>query len=270
MHNVLAASRVIKNDEEMEIMRWASKITCEAHCAVMKNCKPGMRESQLCAHFDFDGRNKYFCGEVKPYHSICGCGPTAATLHYLVNNKWLKDGQMMLTDQGHQVHHYVSDVTISFPVNGKFTQKQKDIYNIVLKANREVFKKLKPGVNWKEMHLLSERITLEGLKELGLLSGDVDEMMESRLGFVFQPHGLGHLIGLDVHDVGGYLEGATPERDMRPGLKNLRTARNVEEGMCLTIEPGCYFRDFLLEGKVDPAKVKLDLKFLNLDKIREY
>lgn len=181
---------------------------------------------------------------------------------------------MMLTDQGHQVHHYVSDVTISFPVNGKFTEKQKHIYDLVLKCNRAVLAALKPGINWKDMHLLSEKVMLEGLKELGLVNGDVQEMVDGRIGFIFQPHGLGHLIGLDVHDCGGYLNNnsnnATPERDPQPGLKNLRTARDMKKGMCMTIEPGCYFRDFLLHGELDKEKLNIDLKYLNLDKIKEY
>merc|ERR1712086_401240 len=179
-----------------------------------RNCKPGQRESQLESFFNYHAQQKYFCGRVQPYHSIVGCGPSAATLHYIDNNKRLIDGCMMLTDQGHQVHHYASDVTTSFPVNGKFTEKQKQIYDIVLKCNRTVFGALKPGVNWKDMHLLSERVLLEGLKELGLVSGDIDEMLEARLGFIFQAHGLGHLIGLDVHDTGGYQEDVfeTPKR----------------------------------------------------------
>jgi Xaa-Pro aminopeptidase len=101
MHNILSESRVYKNDEEMEIMRWASKITCEAHCNVMRNVKPGQRECQLESFFKYDCEQKYFCGRVQPYTSICGCGPTAATLHYHDNDKTLRDGQMMLTDQGH-------------------------------------------------------------------------------------------------------------------------------------------------------------------------
>jgi len=168
------------------------------------------------------------------------------------------------------VHHYVSDVTTSFPVNGKFTKKQAEIYNIVLKANREIMANLKPGSNYKDLHLMGERITLEELKKLGLVSGDVDEMLKGRLGFVFQPHGMGHLIGLDTHDVGGYMEGITPERDQQPGLKNLRTAREMKAGMCMTIEPGCYFRDFLLDGELDKNKLNIDLKYLNRDKIKEY
>ena len=120
------------------------------------------------------------------------------------------------------------------------------------------------------MHFLAERTCLEGLKELGCLEGDIDEMLEGRLGFIFQPCGLGHLIGLDVHDVGGYLEGITPERDMRPGLKNLRTIREMKPGMIITIEPGVYFRDFLLNGELGKEALGIDLKYLKLDKIREY
>lgn len=182
---------------------------------------------------------------------------------------------MVLTDQGHQVHHYASDVTTSFPVNGRFSKKQAEIYEIVLNANRTVFAAMKPGVQWQDMHLLSERVTLEGLKALGLLNGDVQEMLDARVGFVFQPHGLGHLIGLDVHDVGGYLNEdsphlATPPRDARPGLKNLRTNRVLKPGMCITIEPGCYFRDFLLDGQFDKQQLDIDLKYLNLPAIRDY
>lgn len=98
MWPILSESRVYKNDEEMEIMRWASKITCEAHCNVMRNVKPGQRESQLESFFKYHCEQTYFCGRVQPYTSICGCGPGAATLHYHDADKWLVDGQMMLTD----------------------------------------------------------------------------------------------------------------------------------------------------------------------------
>ena len=175
----------------------------------------------------------------------------------------------MLTDQGHSFQHYCSDVTISFPVNGRFTEKQAQIYNIVLKASRAVFQKLKPGTDWIECHKLAERITLEGLVELGMLTGSIDEMMEKRIGFIFMPHGLGHFIGLDTHDVGGYLA-HTPKRNDQPGLANVRTARIIEEGNVITIEPGCYFRDFLLDGEIPADFYEFDLSYLNRDKIREY
>ena len=175
----------------------------------------------------------------------------------------------MLADQGHSFHHYCSDVTISFPVNGKFTEKQAAIYNLVLKQSRTVFAKLAPGVDWLDMHKLAERILLEGLVELGLVTGNIDEMLEKRIGFLFQPHGLGHFIGLDVHDVGGYL-GHNPKRNPLPGLSNLRTARIMEAGNMITIEPGCYFREFLLTGQIPEDFYKFDLSYVNMDKIKEY
>jgi Xaa-Pro dipeptidase len=119
------------------------------------------------------------------------------------------------------------------------------------------------------MHRLAERIILTGLKEFGCLTGDVDEMMEKRLGFLFMPHGLGHLIGLDTHDVGGYLP-STPERSKLPGLKNLRTSRIIEEGVILTIEPGCYFVNFLLDGDVPKQFYEFDLSHVNREKVKEY
>lgn len=139
----------------------------------------------------------------------------------------------------------------------------------MLKASRAVFAKLAPGVDWVECHKLAERTILEGLVSLGCLNGSVDEMMEKRLGFIFMPHGLGHFIGLDVHDVGGYLP-HTPKRHQQPGLANLRTARVMEAGNVITIEPGCYFRDFLLDGDVPNEFYSFDLSYLNREKIREY
>ncbi len=139
LYEILAESRVVKNDEEILALRWASQITAEAHCEVLRKVKENMRESQVESHFNFFGQQNYYTGRVAPYLSICGCGHTAATLHYNVNNQTLKNGQTMLTDQGHTFHHYISDVTTVFPVNGKFTQKQAEIYNIVLRAQRNVF-----------------------------------------------------------------------------------------------------------------------------------
>ena len=269
IHDILAETRVVKNDEEILAMRWASQITCEAHVNVMRNCKAEQKEMQLESFFNFYGQQHYYTGRVAPYGSICGCGPSSATLHYNTNQGWLKDGQTMLTDQGHSLHHYCSDVTTCFPVNGKFTEKQAQIYSLVLLANRNVFRELKAGTNWVDMHKLAERTILKGLVELGLLNGDVEEMIEKRIGFLFMPHGLGHLIGLDTHDVGGYLPN-TPQRNKAPGLKNLRTARILEPNTIITIEPGCYFRDFLLHGELSKEFYDFDLSYLNLEKIKEY
>lgn len=139
---------------------------------------------------------------------------------------------------------YAADITCSFPANGKFTEDQKIIYNAVLDARNAVMNAAKPGVLWTDMHLLSNRVMLEALKKGGLLRGDVDDMIKAGLNAVFQPHGLGHFLGLDVHDVGGYLPGCPP-RSERPSLNKLRTARPLLAGMVLTIEPGCYFIDWV-------------------------
>lgn len=137
---------------------------------------------------------------------------------------------------------YAADITCSFPANGKFTEKQKLVYNAVLDARNAVIQAMKPGISWLDMHLLANRVMLGALIAGGILRGDVEEVIKSGLNEVFQPHGLGHLLGLDVHDVGGYLEGH-PDRSTMPGLRKLRTARTLEAGMAITVEPGCYFID---------------------------
>ena len=165
---------------------------------------------------------------------------------------------------GGEYHCYGADITCSFPANGKFTDAQKDIYTAVLAALKGVFAKLKPGVSWPDMHTTAEREFLTVLKDRGYVKGDIEEMVNARLGAVFQPHGLGHFLGLDTHDVGGYNVDCPPRSDL-PGLKSLRTARVLEEGMVLTVEPGVYFiracldkafadpklKDFLVKEKID-------------------
>ena len=141
------------------------------------------------------------------------------------------------------------------------------VYNAVLSAQIDVITAMHPGVSWTDMHRAAERAILEGLKEGGLLKGDTDAMIDADLGAIFMPHGLGHLIGLDTHDVGGYTEGIAPPRSDRPGLKNLRTARNLEAGMVVTVEPGCYFIDILLNfALANPAQSR----FLNADRVNEF
>ena len=138
---------------------------------------------------------------------------------------------------GANYYGYCADITCSFPANGKFTDDQKLIYNAVLAASLAVQATAKEGVCWVEMHLLANRVMLEKLKEGNLLKGDVQEMIDAGLNYVFQPHGLGHLIGLDVHDVGGYLDDCPP-RPEQLGVNRLRTARILKAGMYMTIEPG--------------------------------
>ena len=131
---------------------------------------------------------------------------------------------------------YCSDITCTIPVGGKYSEKQKNIYETVLAANLAVLNACRPGVNWVDMHKLAERTILEGLVRIGILEGDVGEMLEKRIGGLFMRHGLGHFLGMDVHDVGGYTKG--PPRSEGMGLKNLRTSRDLLPNMVITIEPG--------------------------------
>nr|XP_006115000.2 xaa-Pro dipeptidase [Pelodiscus sinensis] len=154
---------------------------------------------------------------------------------------------------GGEYYCYASDITCTFPANGKFTSDQRAIYEAVLKSSRAVLKAIKPGVAWPDMHRLADRVHLEELTEIGILKGNVDDMVKVHLGAIFMPHGLGHLLGIDVHDVGGYPKGV--ERIELPGLKSLRTARVLKEGMVLTVEPGIYFIDHLLDQALnDPSQ----------------
>uniref|UniRef100_A0A4W2CWY5 Xaa-Pro dipeptidase n=1 Tax=Bos indicus x Bos taurus TaxID=30522 RepID=A0A4W2CWY5_BOBOX len=191
------------------------------------------------------------------YTCICGSGENSAVLHYghagAPNDKTIQDGDMCVFDMGGEYYCFASDITCSFPANGKFTPDQKAIYEAVLRSCRAVMSAMKPGVWWPDMHRLADRIHLEELTRIGLLTGSVDAMVQVHLGAVFMPHGLGHLLGLDVHDVGGYPEGV--DRIDEPGLQRLRTARHLEPRMVLTVEPGIYFIDHLLdEALADPPR----------------
>jgi Xaa-Pro dipeptidase len=148
-----------------------------------------------------------------------------------------------LFDMGGEYYCYGSDITCTYPSNGKFTDKQRFVYETTLKANRAVLEAVKPGVSWVDMHLLADRVILEEMKKAGLLQGDIEDMLKERICSLFFPHGLGHFLGIDTHDVGGYPSGT--DRVKKPGLKSLRTSRVLEKGMVLTIEPGVYFIDYV-------------------------
>lgn len=247
LHPEMSECRVFKTDMELEVLRYANRISSQAHKEVMKNMRPGMYEYQGESLFQ---HHCYSVGGMRHvgYTCICGSGHNSSILHYghagAPNDKLVRDGDMCLFDMGGEYSCYVSDITCSFPANGKFTADQRMIYDAVLRANRAVLAACKPEISWPEMHRLAERELLSALRDGGLLQGDVADMMAAHLGAVFMPHGLGHLMGLDVHDVGGYPEGV--ERIDQPGIRHLRTTRPLQERMVLTIEPGCYFIEPLL------------------------
>jgi len=167
---------------------------------------------------------------------------------------------------GAEYHCYTADVTCSFPVSGHFSEPQRLVYEAVWEATLAVERKLRPGVCYKDMHRLAQRVLLERMTTAKLFVGSVDDMMAAGLMFHFMPHGLGHQLGLDVHDVGGYAPG-TFKKDDPKMQENLRLGRVLKENMVLTVEPGFYFIDYLIEEALaDPVKSK----FINQEKLHEF
>ncbi|KAJ8719684.1 hypothetical protein PYW08_011859 [Mythimna loreyi] len=265
---IIAELRVIKTPEEIEVMRYVCKISSDAHKQVMLYAKPGRKEYQCESVFLDHCYRVGGCRHVS-YTCICGSGDTGATLHYghaaAPNTKIINDGDMCLFDMGGNYAGYAADITCSFPANGKFTEDQKLIYEAVLAGRDAVIREAKPGVLWTDMHLAANRAMLDHLKKGGLLVGNVEDMIANGIHGILQPHGLGHLLGLDVHDVGGYLPHCPP-RPSGP-LARLRTARPLLANMTLTIEPGCYFIPRLLNNaKNNPDQAK----FFNWDKVDKF
>ncbi|KAK9848336.1 hypothetical protein WJX84_000611 [Apatococcus fuscideae] len=268
LFSILAECRVRKTPEELAVLKYANKIGSAAHVEVMRQCQPGMMEYGLESTFL---HSCYLGGGCRhtPYTPICASGPSGHVLHYghagAPNSRQVQDGDFCLLDMGCEYYRYGSDITCSFPANGKFTADQRVIYEAVLSAHAAVLAEMRPGIAWPEMQLLAERHILGGLKNGGFLKGDVSEMVEARVGALFMPHGLGHLLGIDTHDIGGYLP-HTPPRPTAPGLKSLRTARILEENMVITVEPGCYFNPALLEPAMAESEARS--KFLINHKIQ--
>ncbi|KAF1544546.1 Xaa-Pro dipeptidase, partial [Eudyptula albosignata] len=265
LHPEIAECRVIKTDMELEVLRYTNKISSEAHKEVMKAVKAGMKEYEMESLF------QHYCyarGGMRhtSYTCICGRNVFCSTISLELNFYFFPLCFLFsLFDMGGEYYCYGSDITCTFPANGKFSPDQRAIYEAVLKSSRAVMKAVKPGVAWPDMHRLADRVHLEELTKIGILKGNVDDMVKVHLGAIFMPHGLGHLLGIDVHDVGGYPEGV--ERIDLPGLRSLRTARSLEQGMVLTIEPGIYFIDHLLDQALrDPAQCC----FINNDVLQRF
>ncbi|KAJ1469537.1 peptidase M24, structural domain-containing protein [Baffinella frigidus] len=264
LHTALYESRVIKSPDEIAVLRFASKVASQGHIEVMKQCRPGMMEYQLEAVF---GHHCYMHGGMRSlaYTPIAGAGLNAAVLHYghagAPNNREIGDGDMILSDMGAEYYCYASDITCSYPANGKFTPDQRSVYLAVLECLRTVESHMKPGTSYVEMHQLVEKTLAKHLIGMGVLTGDLDEIVAAELPAVFMPHGLGHNLGLDTHDVGGYPLGSI--RATRPGLRALRNVRTLKEGMMLAVEPGCHF--------ILPVHARLVLsecaKFMNAERI---
>ncbi len=216
--------RLYKSAEEARLMSQAAEISAKAHARAMQVCEPGMYEYQLEAEI------QYVCamsgGRRPAYNSIVGGGKNACILHYVENDQKLKDGDLVLIDAGCEFEYYASDITRTFPVNGKFSKEQAALYQVVLDAQLAAIEEVKVGNHWNAPHDVSVKVITEGLVELGLLKGDVSELIEKEAFKDFYMHRIGHWIGMDVHDVGDYKVGGE--------------WRVLEPGMVMTVEPGIY------------------------------
>lgn len=223
LDRIIDEMRLIKTPEELELMQIASDISAEAHTKAMQSVKPDMMEYALEAELNYIfGKN----GCVPSYNSIVGGGENGCILHYVENDKPLKDGDLVLIDAACEYQFYASDITRTFPVNGKFSPEQKALYNVVLDAQIAAIDAVRIGNSYKEPHNVAVRILVQGLLDLGIMQGDLDEIITSERFRQFYMHGTGHWLGMDVHDVGSY----KVDGDWRP----------YEEGMVVTVEPGLY------------------------------
>lgn len=262
------AQRLIKSAEEVAEMEKALETTKEMHVAAMRAAKPGIVEAQLA-------------GMVQGL-AVSGGGQLAypviltingQTLHNHHHHNVLQSGQLVLGDFGAETAlHYAGDITRTFPVDQQFTAQQKEIYQIVLDAQMQAIAALKPEALYRDIHLLSSKVIAEGMKALGLMKGDCEAAVAAGAHALFFPHGLGHHIGLDVHDMEdlgedrvGYSEDI--KRSKQFGLRSLRLGRSLEAGNVLTVEPGIYFIPELIDRWRDEGK---HLEFINYEKLEAY
>lgn len=216
--------RVLKSPEEIELMQRAADIAAEAHCEAMKAARPGMKEYELEALIEQIFRRQ---GAAAPaYTSIIGAGANATVLHYINNDGELRDGDLLLIDAGAEYKGYASDITRTFPINGRYTKAQREIYDLVLKAQMSCVEMVRPGTTHDELKNHSIEVMTEGMVRLGLLKGDAKELIKEKKYEQFYMHGLGHMLGIDVHDVGRYYYD--------------NESRALEPGVVMTVEPGIY------------------------------
>ena len=258
----------IKGPEEVAEMEKAINITRAMHLAAMRAARPGIKEAQLAGIVE--GIALASGGQLS-YPAILTVN--GQTLHNHYHGNVLKSGQLILGDFGAETDtHYAGDITRTFPVDKTFTPKQKDIYELVLDTEVACINACRPGLRYLDIHLMAARKITDGLKALGLMKGDTEEAVQQGAHALFFPHGLGHMLGMDVHDMEGLGEdfvgyGGEVERSTQFGLKSLRLARALQPGFVLTVEPGIYFIPELIAMWQKEGKCKA---FINYKKVNEY
>lgn len=244
----VVAQRSIKSAEEVAEITNALTLTYKMHTDAMKMAAPGRRESELAGHIEGIALSG---GSGVSFPVILSVHPEI--LHNHSHSNILRNGDLLVNDSGAEAFsHYAADITRTFPVNGSYSQQQKEIYQIVLDAQMAAIDMMKPGVYFKEVHLKAAATIASGLKDLGLMKGDVQEAVQAGAHALFFPHGLGHMMGLDVHDMENLGEqyvgyDQTVTRSEQFGLAYLRFAKKMEPGHVLTVEPGLYFIPELIQ-----------------------
>lgn len=224
LDHLLHDMRLFKSAAELRIMRRAGEISAQAHARAMRYCRPGVYEYQLEAEIQHEFG---LAGARFPaYSSIVGAGKNACILHYIDNRSVVRDGDLVLIDAGCEFEAYAADITRTFPANGRFSDAQRALYEVVLAAQLAAIEQVRPGNHWNQPHEATVRVITEGLLRLGLLEGELEELIESEAYKPFYMHRAGHWLGMDVHDVGDYKVGGE--------------WRVLEEGMVMTVEPGIY------------------------------
>jgi Xaa-Pro aminopeptidase len=237
---IIGDMRLHKSTEEVQFMQRAADIAAEAHVLAMKKVKAGMNESQVEALMESYMRDKGASGVA--YNSIIGGGDNATILHYVENNMPLKDGDLILIDAGAEYQGYASDITRTFPINGKYSKAQREVYDVVLDVQEKCIEYTKTGNTVKARHEYSIELLTEGMKELGLLKGKTKELIKKKEYMRYYMHGVGHYLGLDVHDAGRYFED-----------QKAKSSRRLAPGMVLTVEPGLYIPP---DDKSAPSKYR--------------
>ncbi len=223
LEQTLHEQRLLKRASEIELQRTACEISAAAHVRAMRATKPGKNEWEITAEIAAE----FVLNDCEPgYGTICGGGDNACILHYTENNRRLNDGDLLLIDAGAEYRGYTGDITRCFPVNGQFSPAQKALYEVVLTAQKAAIATLVVGASVGKPHEVATRLLTEGMVQLGLLKGDVDELIKTEQHKQFYMHGTGHWLGMDVHDVGRY--------------KLKGEYRQFEAGMVMTVEPGIY------------------------------
>jgi len=268
LHKAIVSMRSIKEDREVAEMDKATDMAYLMHTVVMRHCKVGATEHQLVGLADGVAN-----GEGNGFSFPIILTQHGEIFHNTDHNVALQDGKLLLMDAGIEgLMNYCSDMTRTYPTNGRFSQKQKEIYEITLAANMKGIELVKPGTPYRDIHFAAAEIVMQGLKDLGLMKGDVKEGVRLGAHALFFPHGLGHQIGLDVHDMEGLGEDYVGYNDEFHrsdifGTRNLRMARHLEPGMVMTVEPGIYFIPKLIEMWKKEGHLK---DFINYEKLDSY